>query len=189
MRFEDVLDCVAESAVAAAVRCDVVRIAFDLIAGVSYGDRQAAIPHDRKIDHVVTDECDLSRLDPFLNDDFAKDAELVLNALVNVFEFQVAGAQGNRFGDALGDQSGFDSSEASQRNRRAVMGVKSLRFDVSLAMEPKPAFTAMLGGLLLNRLLRLRRGGEDKQLAVSKDAVDIEQQEFDLLLLALSLQL
>src|SRR6266700_3646936 len=104
LRFEDVLDCVAESAVAAAVRCDVVRIAFDLIAGVSYGDRQAAIPHDRKIDHVVTDECDLSRLDPFLNDDFAKDAELVLNALVNVFEFQVAGAQGNRFGDALGDE-------------------------------------------------------------------------------------
>src|SRR6266550_7760 len=51
------------------------------------------------------------------------------------------------------------------------MRVKSLGFDVSLTMEAESAFTAMLGRMLLNRLLRAWRGGEDKQLAVSEDAV------------------
>lgn len=58
------------------------------------------------------------------------------------------------------------------------MGVKSFGFDVSLAMKSESAFTAMLGGMLLNRLLRAWRGGEDKQLAVSEDAVYVEQQKF-----------
>ncbi len=44
------------------------------------------------------------------------------------------------------------------------MRVKSLGFDVSLTMEAESAFTAMLGRMLLNRLLRAWRGGEDKQL-------------------------
>jgi len=35
--------------------------------------------------------------------------------------------------------------------------------------------------MLLNRLLRAWRGGEDKQLAVSEDAVYVEQQKFDFL--------
>ena len=61
------------------------------------------------------------------------------------------------------------------------MRVKSLGFDVSLTMEAESAFTAMLGRMLLNRLLRAWRGGEDKQLAVSEDAVYVEQQKFDLL--------
>ena len=60
------------------------------------------------------------------------------------------------------------------------MCVKSLRFDICSAVEPKPAFTAMLGGLLLNGLL-LRRWWKNEQLAVGKDAVYVEQQEFDFL--------
>ena len=97
MRLEDVFDCVAESAVAAAVRRDVVSIAFDLIAGVGHGDRQATVPHHRKINHVIANECGFRGLDPFLTNYFAKDGELILDALVNMFQLQIAGAKSDGF--------------------------------------------------------------------------------------------
>ena len=58
------------------------------------------------------------------------------------------------------------------------MGVESLGLDVSLAVEAESAFAAMLGGVLLNALLRLGRGGKDKQLAIGQNAVNVEQEEF-----------
>lgn len=64
------------------------------------------------------------------------------------------------------------------------MGVETFGFDQGLALESESALAGGLRGLGLCSLieddwLRSGRGGEDEELAVSEDSVDVEEEEFD----------
>ena len=59
------------------------------------------------------------------------------------------------------------------------MGVETLGFDQGLTVEPESALAAVLGGFFEDALLRAGRGGKDKEFAVRKDAINIEEQQFD----------
>ena len=58
-----------------------------------------------------------------------------MDSLADVFEFEVASAQGDGFGDALGDESGLDAGEAGEGDRGAVVSVEAFGFDQRLAVE------------------------------------------------------
>ena len=184
MRFQDVFDRVAEGAVAAGVGSDVVGFLLHFGAGVFHGDGQACGAHGGEVDYVVADEGGFFRLETFLPHDFFEASTLVLDALMNVLEFQVAGAERDGFGDALGDESGLDAGEAGKGDRGAVVGVEAFGFDQGLAVEAESALAAVLGGPRLrlgveDALSCAGWGGEDEEFAVGEDAVDVEEQEFD----------
>src|SRR5579883_3261328 len=107
--------------------------------------------------------------------------QLVLNALVNVFEFQVAGTQGHRLGDALGDQPALQPTQPGQRERGAIMRVEALGLDHAVADQSETTLILMLGGMGLRGLLCSRGSGKNPDFAVGQHAVDIEQNELDLL--------
>jgi len=179
LRFENELHRVAEGAVAAGVGRDVVSFLFYLGAGVFHGDGQASGAHGGEIDDVVADEGRFFQFDSRLLDDFLESGLLVLNSLAEVFTLQVSGAEGNCFGDALGDQSSPDAGHASKRDGSAVVGMEALGLDERLAVEAESTLAAMLSGLFEDALLRACRGGEDEKLAVGENAVDVEEEESD----------
>src|SRR3981189_3607871 len=144
--FQDVLDGVAGSTVAAGMRGDPVGIGFDLWAGVFHRDGQAAAAHYREVDDIVPDEGGFGGGDSFLLEDLAEDACFVLNALVDVVDFQVPGAEGDGFGKALGDHTRLQPCEPRQRDGRAVMGVKAFGFDQAAALETESAVAPVLIG-------------------------------------------
>jgi hypothetical protein len=76
---------------------------------VFHRDGQAAGAQGGQINYIVTDERGFFRFETFPAQTFLQAGAFVLNALMNVFQFQVAGTQGHGFGDALGDQAGFDA--------------------------------------------------------------------------------
>jgi len=97
-----------------------------------------------------------------------------------VLQLQVAGAQGNGFGDAFGDESSPDSGEAGERDRRAVVSMKAFGFNQTLADESKAALACMFGGSLLLFLVEdsgscSGRGGKDEELSIGEDAVHVEE--------------
>ena len=165
--------------------CHVVGFPFHFGAGVFDGDGEASGAHGGEVNDVVADEGGLIEFQSRILHDFLEGGALVLNSLANVFEFQVACAQGNGFGDALGDEAGPDASEAGKRNRGAVVGVKTFSFDQGLALQAESAFAgvfrgAVLGALVENALLSPCGSGEDEEFAVGEDAVDVKEKEFDL---------
>jgi len=105
---------VAEGAVASGVGRGVVGFPLHFGAGVFYGDGQPGGAHGGEIDNVVADEGGFFRLDSCVFNHLFKACAFVVDALADVFEFQVAGAEGDGFGDALGDESGPDAGEACE---------------------------------------------------------------------------
>lgn len=179
LRFEDELHRIAECSFASGVGRDVVRFFFHLGARVLYGYGEAPGAHGGEVDDVIADECGFLQCHACFFDDFFEGGALVLNALADEFEFQIAGAEGDGFGDALGDESGPDAGETGERNRGAVVGVESFGFDQGLALEAESALAAVFHRLFENALLRARRGGEDEEFAVSEDSIDVEEEKFD----------
>jgi len=84
------------------------------LAGVGYRDGESTVPHDRQVNYVISHERGLARLKSFLPQNPLEARQLVLNALVHMLKFQVAGAKRHRLGDALGDQSCLDACQARQ---------------------------------------------------------------------------
>ncbi len=74
-----------------------MRVRFDFGAGVRHGDGQPAVPHHRQIDDVVADKCSFAGLQSCLAQYFFERGQLVLNALVNILQLQIASAEGNSF--------------------------------------------------------------------------------------------
>ena len=111
-----------------------------------------------------------------LLEDLFEDGSLVLNALMDMLEFKVAGTQRDGLGDALGDQPGFDAAETGERNGGAVMRVESLGLDETLAEETESALVRGLGDRFLRRLPCSGGSGKDEQLAIGENAVYIEKQ-------------
>ena len=120
-----------------------VSFAFDFSARVLDRDCKSAGAHGRKIDHIVADERGFFRLQSRLPHDRFEASALIVDALVDVFEFQVAGANRNRFRTALGDNPSLDAAEASQRNCGAIVSVKTLGLNDALAVQAKAALAGM----------------------------------------------
>ena len=116
MCFKDELYGIAEGAVASGVGRGVVRFPLYFGASVFYGDGQPGGAHGGEIDNIIADEGGFFRLETGLFHYLFKASAFVVDALADVFEFQVAGAEGDGFGDALGDESGPDASEACEGN-------------------------------------------------------------------------
>ena len=135
LRLEDVFDGVADGALAAAMVGDDVGFVFDVLAGVGDGEGEAAVAHDGKVDDVIADEGGFFGLEIFLRQNFAEGGEFVGRSLVDVLDFQVAGAEADGLRDALGDDSGLDAAQAGEREAGAVVGVEA--FDSTMSsLEP-----------------------------------------------------
>lgn len=171
--FQDELDCVAQGAFAAGVRRDVVGFFFHFGAGVFDSDGQASGAHGGEIDDVVADERGFFQLETFLFDYLFQTCALVLNALMDVLNLQVAGPESNRFGGAPGDESGLEAGDAGERVGDAVVSVETFDFDLALRGGGGGGGR---GGPVRRRLRVLRY---EKEFAVGEHAVDIEEEEFD----------
>jgi hypothetical protein len=57
--------------------------------------------------------------------------------------------------------------------------VEAFGFDQGLAVEAESTFAAVLCGVLENTVLGTGGGGEDEELSVREDAVNVEEQQFD----------
>jgi len=179
LSFEDELYRVTEGAFASGVRGRVVGFFLNLGASVFYRDCQATGTHGGEVDDVVAHEGGLLEGDSGFFDDFPKGRRFVLNALANEFQFEIAGTEGDGFRDTLRDEAGPDAGEAREGDRSAIVGVEAFGFDQGLALETESALATLAGGLLKNALGRAWRSGEDEELAVGEDAVDVEEEEFD----------
>ena len=76
-----------------------------------YRDGQAGGAHGGKGHPAVADEGGFLRLDSWFFHNFFERGALVVDALADVFELEVAGAEGDGFGDALGNESGLDAGQ------------------------------------------------------------------------------
>ena len=153
---EDEVDGVASGSVAAGVGGDVVGGGFDLGAGVGGGDGEAALTHDGEVDDVVADVAELGDADVGLGEDFVDGVHLVGLALIDELELEVVGADGYGLGLALGDDADAESAEATERDAEAVVGGEAFGLD------------AVAVG-----------AGDDEDLAVGEDAVDVEDEDFN----------
>src|SRR5204862_2062479 len=88
--FTDVLDCVTGGAVAAGAGSDPVRFGFDFGARVFHRDGKSTPAHHREIDDVVSNEGGFGGGDFLFFENLTEDASLVLNALVNMVNFQIS---------------------------------------------------------------------------------------------------
>ncbi len=121
--------------------CDVVQCASALTSGRAFFTA-IANPHERIAGRSMisspTKAASAAAM-PSFSRICAKHRSFVLNALVDVLHLQIPRPQGHGFGDALGDDSGFDSRHAGQHNGSAVMGVEALGLDQTGAVEPAAA--------------------------------------------------
>ena len=106
---------------------DIVGFPLYFSSRVVHRNGQAAGAHGGQINYIIADtgHADSTgrsaetknqglrgffRFETFPAQNFLQAGAFVLNALMNMFQLQVAGTQGHGFGDALGDQAGFDAS-------------------------------------------------------------------------------
>jgi hypothetical protein len=171
LAFQDEFDRVAQGAVSSATFGDVVRVFFHFIAGICHGDSKAAIPHHGQINDIVADKACFRRSELFLRQNFSKRSKLVLNALTDVVELEIARADRYGFRSPLGNQPGLDSGNTRQRNGDSIVGVKAFDLDGALAGEIESTRPAIVLGCCR----------QEKQLAVSDDTIHVEQQQLDLL--------
>ena len=157
---EDEVDRVATGSLAAGVGSDVVGDCLHLGAGVGGSDREAADPQNREVDDVVADVSELVEGDAGLGDDLFDGRHLVALALVHKLDLEILGADGDRARVALGDQADAETADAGERDAEAVVSGEALELDA----------------------VGVRRGGfgQNVDLAVREDAVDVEDDEFDI---------
>ncbi len=168
MRLQDEVDRIAAGALAPGAGSDVVGHRFDLFAGVGNGNRQSADAQYGQVDHVVTDVGDLVEGERPLLHDLADGLNLVVLAHEDVLHTQGTGTLGDGFGGPLGDDSGMDTTDPGKRNAYPIVGVEPFGF--------KDLFRP---GWCIG--LRLAGGGFGKgpDLAIGKDAVDVEKDQAD----------
>ena len=105
---------------------DIVRISLDLIACICDCDRKAAIPHDGQVNDIVPYKSGFCSGDAFLLQNLLERGQLVLNALIDIFQFQVARPQCDSFRNAFRDQPGLETRVPHKRNCSAVVGMEPL---------------------------------------------------------------
>src|SRR5215472_10703725 len=149
------------------MRRGVLGLLLHLGAGVRHCDGEPCQSHSGKVDDVVAHKGTFVRGNSGLTDNLLKRGTFVVAALMNKLQFQIAGPEGNGFGEALCNKPGTKATETSQRDRNAVVRVKPLKFDRSL------------GAQLRGSPLTLFTVGQKKELAVGKNPVDVEQQQSD----------
>jgi hypothetical protein len=160
---EDEVDGVSACALAAGEWRDVVGDGFDLGAGVGGGDGKADDAEDREVDDVVADVGDLVEGAAFIRDDLVKGVALVVLALVDVVDLEIAGADGDDARVALGDEADLETSEAGHGDAHAIVGVEGFDFSAG-------------------EVVRIGGGdgvGDDDDIAVGEDAVDVVEEDFD----------
>jgi hypothetical protein len=177
--FKDEFDGIAKGAVATRVGRDVVSFFLHLGAGVFHGDGQSGSAHGWEVNDVVADETALFRPETFLLEDFFEARSFVAYALMYVLKFEIASAERDGFGNALGDESGSYSGEAGERDGGAVVSVETFGFDQGFTAKAEPALIFLWGRVAARSGLDAGGRGEDEQLAVGEDSIDVEEKEFD----------
>src|SRR5205823_4111703 len=141
--FEDVLDSVAGGAISTAMRRDPVGLSFNFWTRVLYSDGQAAFAHHWQVDDVITNESGFRRVDPVFLQDLLEDSGFILNALMDVIDFEIACAEGDCFRPALGDEPSSYTGEPGQRDGSTVMRVKALGFYEGRALKTETTFSLL----------------------------------------------
>src|SRR5215472_14391868 len=112
---------------------------------------------------------------------FMEGGNFVLPALIDVLNTQVARTQGHGLRDTFGDDGCLQSTEPSKRESCAVVGVKSLGFEHGGTGNSEADLVGHFVAMFLDRRSRGAAGrGKQKNGAVGHDAVDVEDDEFDL---------
>lgn len=155
-RRQDEVDSITARACATGKRRDVVRHALHLLAGVRRGNRQAHLPHDRQIDDVVADIGEFFQGAALRGKNLLYRFHLVRLALVDVLDPQVMRAHGNRLRHTFGDETELQPRKPSKRHAESIVRVEAFDLD-----------TFAVG---------LRN---DRNVAVGKDAVDVEKKDLD----------
>src|SRR5947209_2567276 len=183
LRFEDVLDGVASRAFPAPACGHEVRVIFDDLAGVRDSDGESDLAHDGNIDDVIADITDLIFGYARLGANLAKSDQLVRLSLVAKVEAQVARAKAYGLADPFGDQSDFETAELGERDAAAVVCVESLSLDHGRTNNPVTTLVSFSGAVLGGFRGAVRTGGCRLQPdgSIGQNAVDVEQQHFDLL--------
>ena len=150
LRFEDVFDGIAEGAVTTGMVGDEVGLVFHVLASVGHGNSKPAMAHDGQIDDVIAHVSSFFRLKTLLGQNFFENGTFVLDALVNVLEFQITRPESHGLRDSLGDESHLYAGKSSQRNGGTVVGVEAFGFDITLAGKAEPALSAMFGSVFLS---------------------------------------
>ena len=115
--------------------------------------------HHAEVDDVVADVGDLIEGDAGLGHDVVDGGHLVVLALVDELEAEVVGADGDGAGLALGDDADAQATEAGEGDAEAVVGAEALELEAG----------GVGGGGF----------GHEVELAVGEDAVDVEDEDFD----------
>jgi hypothetical protein len=158
VRLKDEIDGVPPCSLSAGIGSDVVGGGLHLAAGVGGGDGQAAYPHDRQIDHVITHIGYLVESERSTLHDFAQGTNFVVLPHVDVFHAQGTGTLGHRFGSAFGDYTGVDASDPRKGNADAVVGMEAFGFEGIFSLVAES-------------------WGEGPYLAVGEDSIYIEEYE------------
>ncbi len=129
---------------------------FHLRTGIGGGDGEAAETQDRQVDDVVADIAELVGGDFGLGEDLLEGFEFVRLPLVDELHLQVAHAQGDGLALAFGDDAGAQAAEPGKRDAEAIVCTEAFDLDAGA--------------------VGLRN---DSDVAVGQDAVDVEDEHFD----------
>src|SRR3954465_4604007 len=114
LRFQDVLDCIAGSTVAAIVVHDDMSFVLYRLARLPHSDGQAAASHDRQVDDVIADKSNFFSVHASIATDLLERAGLVRDSLVHEVHPEVARTQLHRLRDAFRDHAGPDATQSRE---------------------------------------------------------------------------
>src|SRR6185437_2482903 len=145
--MENVFHRVPPCSVAAARRRLIMCHGFHLRTRIRNGNGQSATAHNRQIDYVIANVCNLLLIKATRPKNLVQYLRFVFRSLKQVINLQVACADGYRFRNALGYHAGLQPAQPRQGYGCAVVRIEALGFNHVLAENAETGSIAQLSPL------------------------------------------